>query len=58
MTALSQAAGAMRPADFANTPAGQAALASFHLRLEALLGPERAATYRQTVVPKLFAGQR
>ena len=58
VTALSQAAGAMRPADFANTPAGQAALASFHLRLEALLGPERAATYRQTVVPKLFAGQR
>lgn len=58
VNALAQAAGTTRPADFAATPAGQAALASFYTRLETLLGAERAAQYRQTVVPKLFAGQR
>lgn len=58
VSAVAQAAGPAKAADFANTAAGRAVLAPFDARLTALLGAERAAIYRKTSAGKLFVISR
>lgn len=54
MTAVAATAAPGRNADLANTPEGRAALAPFAAKLDALLGPQLAAAYRQTRTGKIF----
>lgn len=56
LLAVAQTGTGRKPADLATTSAGQAALARYQTQLDALLGPELAASYRRSPAGKLFSG--